>query len=351
MEEQMSPPGQQGPVSPARRRHATRTRVGPSAAIRSAAVFMVWWLWLGSPAGVLSARQPLAATADDIRVLMKRPAVEAALKHLSDHYDQMVEDLVALTEIPAPPFKEEARARNFAERLRGLGLKDVHIDKEGNVVGERPGAGAGPTLLLAAHLDTVFPAGTKTRVRKHGSSYAAPGIGDNTHGLAVMLALIRALEAVAVRTGGDIIFVGDVGEEGLGDLRGVRYLFEKSPLRQRVDLFVSMDGLGDSAITNGGVASRRYRVTYRGPGGPQLRGLRPGEPGLRHGCDRGPPQPPPSARTSKDDLQRGSLRRRHFGERPARVGVDGGGFALLSRPPSWPGWSGSFWPRLRKARR
>ena len=275
MEEQMSSPGQQGPVSPARRRNVTRARGTPSAAVRSAVISIVWWLWLVSPAGVVSASQPLAATEAgipaateaDIHVLMKRPAVEAALKHLSDHYDQMVEDLVALTEIPAPPFKEEARARYFAELLRGLGLKDVRVDKEGNVVGERPGVGEGPTLMLAAHLDTVFPEGTRTRVRKHGSIYAAPGIGDNTHGLAVMLALIRALEAAAVRTGGDIIFVGDVGEEGLGDLRGVRYLFEKSPLRQRVDLFISMDGLGDSAITNGGVASRRYRVTYRGPGG------------------------------------------------------------------------------------
>ena len=263
----MSPPGQRDPVLPARRKDATRARVARSAVIRSAAVFVVWWLWWGSPAAGLAARRPPAATEADIRALIKRPDVEAALKHLSDHYDQMLEDLVALTEIPAPPLKEEARARYFAKRLRELGLKDVHIDEEGNAVGERPGAGEGPTLLLAAHLDTVFPGGTETRVRKHGSIYAVPGIGDNAHGLAVMLAMIRALDAVPMRTGGDIIFVGDVGEEGLGDLRGVRYLFEKSPLRQRVDLFISMDGLGDSAITNGGVASRRYRVTCRGPGG------------------------------------------------------------------------------------
>ena len=267
MEGQMSPAGQRGPVLPAKRKNATRARGTHPAAIRPAAVFLAWWLWLGSPATGLAASHPQAATEADVLALMKRPAVEAALKHLSDHYDQILEDLVDLTEIPAPPFKEAARARYFAKRLRGLGLKNVHIDEEGNAVGERPGAGDGPTLMLAAHLDTVFPEGTKTRVRKHGSIYAAPGIGDNGHGLTVMLALIRALEAVSVRTGGDIIFVGDVGEEGLGDLRGVRYLFEKSPLRRRVDLFISIDGLGDSAITNGGVASRRYRVTYHGPGG------------------------------------------------------------------------------------
>lgn len=198
--------------------------------------------------------------------LMQLPVVKAALKHLDENYDQVVEDLVALTEIPAPSFKEERRASHFAMRLKELGLQKVYIDEEGNAVGERPG-GSGPTLLLAAHLDTVFPEGTETRVKKNGSVYAAPGIGDDTHGLAVMLALIRALEAAQVRTRGNIVFVGNVGEEGLGNLRGVRHLFEKSTLRRRIDIFISMDGLGDSSITNGGVASRRYRVTFRGPGG------------------------------------------------------------------------------------
>ncbi len=225
-------------------------------------------LWL--PGGAVAQQAPptpASVNEAEIRALMDQPAVKAALNHLSEQYDRVVQDLVTLTEIPAPSFKEQARAKYFVERLRELGLKNVHLDEEGNAIGERPGAGSGPTLALAAHLDTVFPEGTDTRVKKNGTIYAAPGIGDDTHGLAVMLALIRALDAACVRTRGHIIFVANVGEEGLGNLRGVRYLFEKSPLRQRINLFVSMDGLGDSAVTNGGVASRRYRVTFRGPGG------------------------------------------------------------------------------------
>ena len=239
-----------------------RRRVAPSAFFLACAVLLL-------RAQALDLVAPPAAPADpgDLRVLMERPVVKAALSHLSEHYDRMVQDLETITEIPAPPFKEQTRAKYFAERLRELGLKDVHIDEEGNAVGIRPGSGNGPTLALGAHLDTVFPEGTDTRVKKKGTVYSAPGIGDNTHGLAVLLALIRALEAAQVRTLGDIIFVGDVGEEGLGNLRGIRYLFEKSPLRRRISMFVALDGLGDTSITNGGVASRRYRVTYRGPGG------------------------------------------------------------------------------------
>jgi len=221
---------------------------------------------LFSLAAALPAQQVGPPSEADIKALMERPVVKAALKHLDENYDQMVQDLVTLTEIPAPSFKEERRASYFALRLKELGLQNVQVDDEGNAVGERPG-GSGPTLLLAAHLDTVFPEGTDTHVKKNGTVYAAPGIGDDTHGLAVMLALIRALDAAQVLTRGSILFTGNVGEEGLGNLRGVRHLFEKSPLRRRIDMFISMDGMGDTAITNGGVASRRYRVTFRGPGG------------------------------------------------------------------------------------
>lgn len=203
----------------------------------------------------------------DVRTLRERGTVKAALTELSAGYERMVRDLVVLTEIPAPSFKEEARAARFAALLREAGLKDAYIDEEGNVVAERRGVGGGPTLVLAAHLDTVFPPGTDVRVKKNGTVYSAPGIGDDTHGLAVMLAIVRALQAARLPTRGDLIFVGDVGEEGLGNLRGVRYLFEKSDLRKRIDLFISLDGLGDNAITNGGVGSRRFRVTFKGPGG------------------------------------------------------------------------------------
>ena len=235
-----------------------------------------WLGWLLILAAVCPAQQFAPAGAAlpqanglevEIRTLRERPAVKAALQHLSDQYDRVITDLVAITQIPAPSFKEQARAKFFAERLREAGLKDTHIDEEGNVVAERPGNNGEPTVMLAAHLDTVFSEGTDVRVKKKGTIYSAPGIGDDSRGLAVVLAVARAMEAVQLKTKGTVVFVGDVGEEGLSNLRGMRYLFEKSPLRKRVDLFISLEGGGDTAITNGGVASKRYRVTFRGPGG------------------------------------------------------------------------------------
>ncbi len=207
------------------------------------------------------------APALDVPALLARPDVKAAFDSLDSGHDRFIRELVELTEIPAPPFKEAARAKALLAKFRELGLKNVEIDAEGNVVGHRPGTGGGPNLVLAAHLDTVFPEGTDVRVKKEGTRYSAPGIGDDTHGLATLLAFIRALDAAHIRTKGDLIFVGDVGEEGLGNLRGVRYLFEKGPLQGRIQNFISLDGGDDSSVVNGGVASRRYRVTFQGPGG------------------------------------------------------------------------------------
>jgi len=235
-----------------------------------------WFAWLLILAAASPAQQFAPAGAApaqtngleaEIRTLRERPAVKAALQHLSEQYERVIGDLVAITQVPAPSFKEQARAKFFAERLREAGLKDTHIDEEGNVVAERPGNEGEPTVMLAAHLDTVFPEGTDVRVRKKGTIYSAPGVGDDSRGLAVVLAVARAMEAVQLKTKGTVVFVGDVGEEGLSNLRGTRYLFEKSPLRKRVDMFISLEGVGDTAITNGGVASKRYRVTFRGPGG------------------------------------------------------------------------------------
>lgn len=199
--------------------------------------------------------------------LLQRPDVKAAFQHLDHDFDRFVKQLVTLTEIPAPPFKEAARAAAVAAEFRKLGLKNVGIDAEGNVTGERRGSGGGPTLMLAAHLDTVFPEGTDVHVKIDGMKYSAPGIGDDTHGLASLLAILRALDAAHVATKGDIIFAADVGEEGLGNSRGVHYLLEKSQYRGKVQDFISIDGGDESSITNGGVASKRYRVTFNGPGG------------------------------------------------------------------------------------
>jgi acetylornithine deacetylase/succinyl-diaminopimelate desuccinylase-like protein len=120
-------------------------------------------------------------------------------------------------------------------------------------------------VVLSAHLDTVFPAGTDVRVKREGTKLTGPGIGDDARGLAVLLAVARALQDAKVETPGTITFVGTVGEEGLGDLRGVKHLFQQT-LKGQIDAFVSIDGAG-LAITNVGVGSYRYRVTFRGPGG------------------------------------------------------------------------------------
>ncbi|HET9132068.1 MAG TPA: M20/M25/M40 family metallo-hydrolase, partial [Terriglobia bacterium] len=134
--------------------------------------------------------------------------------------------------------------------------------------GIRKGVGNGPLIAIAAHLDTVFPEGTKIKVKKEGTRLLAPGVGDDTRGLAVMLGIIRAMDNAKIQTTSDILFVGDVGEEGPGDLRGMRYLFEKGPYKGRIKMFVSLDGAGDgSELTTGALGSKRYRVTFKGPGG------------------------------------------------------------------------------------
>lgn len=184
----------------------------------------------------------------------------------ADH-DRTVADVVTLTEIPSPPFGEEQRAAAYLEMLRAHGLEEVEQDEIGNVMGLRRGFGNGDILVVAAHLDTVFPAGTDVRVRREGTRLFAPGVSDDTWSLAVNLAFIRALDAAGIRTRHDLLFVGDVGEEGLGDLRGIRHLFAKGRHRERIRAFLTVDSPEVERIVSGGVGSRRYRVTFRGPGG------------------------------------------------------------------------------------
>jgi acetylornithine deacetylase/succinyl-diaminopimelate desuccinylase-like protein len=192
----------------------------------------------------------------------------AAAEHAERTHDRLVEEIIELTEIPAPPFKETARGHAFLEKLRGAGLSDVETDAEGNVLGVRKGTGGAPLVAIAAHLDTVFPEDTDVTVTRTGTRLAAPGIGDNSRGLAVLLAVIRALDAANARTASDILFIGNVGEEGPGDLRGMRYLFQEGKFRDRIRTFISIDGGGaGSSITTGGVGSKRYRAVFTGPGG------------------------------------------------------------------------------------
>lgn len=190
-----------------------------------------------------------------------------ATTFIEGDYERFVRELIALNEIPAPPFKEAARAKAFLAMLKESGLSDVEMDAEGNAMGVRKGAGAGPMLAVVAHLDTVFPEGTNVKVKREGTRLHAPGIGDNTRGAALMLAVVRAMNAAKIRTSVDILFVGNVGEEGEGDLRGVKFLLHKGKYKDRIRKFVAIEGGEQGTITRGGVGSLRYRVSFKGPGG------------------------------------------------------------------------------------
>ena len=213
-----------------------------------------------APSTTVVARRPV-----NVAHLAGLPAVRAALDAVRAGEARTIQDQIRLCEIPAPPFKEAARAQAYAEAFRAAGLADVRIDAAGNVIGERQGLSRRPHLVLGAHLDTIFPEDTRVAVTRTGNVLRGPGIADNCRGLAVLLAVARALDAAGLKTPGRITFVGTVGEEGLGDLRGVKALFTGG-LAGHIDRFVSVDGSGHG-ITNVAVGSRRYRVTFRGLGG------------------------------------------------------------------------------------
>ncbi len=212
----------------------------------------------------------VALDAQPIRVPIGHPAIAKALATIKADNAWTLEQQASICEIAAPPFKEAARAAEFKRRLEALGIVNVHIDATGNVIGQRIGSGAGPTVVLSAHLDTVFPEGTNVTVRRDsttagGTRLTAPGIGDDCRGLASVLAVARAMRSADVRTLGTVYFVGTVGEEGPGNLRGVRALFA-GELKGKIDYFISVDGTGFGA-TSGAVGSNRYRVSYKGRGG------------------------------------------------------------------------------------
>ena len=211
-----------------------------------------------------------ASPADEVARVRALPAFKAALTVLDRDHERLIEEVIQLTEIPAPPFAEDARAAAYLEMLRAHGLTGVERDAEGNVMGIRRGTGPenGPLLAVSAHLDTVFPEGTDVTVRRDGTRLSAPGVGDDTLGLAALLAMIRAMDEAGIETARDILFIGDVGEEGTGDLRGMKHLFREGRYRDRIEAFISLDGAGSGAsIVHGAVGSKRYRVTFKGPGG------------------------------------------------------------------------------------
>ena len=219
--------------------------------------------------GVVS---PAAAQTADALVsgIISSANFKSATTFFEGDHDRFVRELITLTEIPAPPFKEKARATAYLEMLRGLGLSDAEMDAEGNVMGIRRGTGNAadrPVLAVLAHLDTVFPEGTDVKVKRDGTKLMAPGVGDDTRGLALILSIVRAMDAARFQTPKDILFVGNVGEEGEGDLRGVKYLLQRGKYKDRIKSFISIDGGDQGPIVNGALGSKRYRVTFKGPGG------------------------------------------------------------------------------------
>ena len=202
---------------------------------------------------------------EEMEVLTAQQAVQNAMDRVEELDPWGMELLVELTEIPAPPFMEEVRAMRFAELLREVGADSVWIDSEGNAVGLRRGRGGGRTVAFGGHLDTVFPEGTDVTVRMRGDTLYAPGVGDDTRGLVVILTVLRAMEETNLETADDLLFIGTVGEEGLGDLRGMKHLFREGA--DPIDAWIEIDGGGLSRLVTQGLGSVRYRVTFSGPGG------------------------------------------------------------------------------------
>src|SRR5207253_2119121 len=170
-------------------------------------------------AAAASAQEPVA------NALMKQPAVRAALDAVKANEAQTIADQIRFCEIPAPEFKEETRGKELQRVFQQIGLQNIRVDKVGNVLGDYVGA-PHPHLVIAAHLDTVFPEGTDVHVKREGNILRGPGIGDDCRGLGVLVAIAREMKKANVQTKGTVTFVANVGEEGLGDLRGVKELFK-----------------------------------------------------------------------------------------------------------------------------
>jgi len=196
--------------------------------------------------------------------LAENARVRTALDWLERNLSWINDTQVRLTEIPAPPFQEQARAAAVSQVLAEAGL-EVQTDKVGNVIGELRGANEGEVVLLSAHLDTVFPAGTNVKVHRDGSRMTAPGISDNGTGLAALVAIARAIESAHLRPVRTILFAGNVGEEGEGNLRGMRELVDT--YRSKLKAAVVLDGSGTDHVTTKALASRRLEATITGPGG------------------------------------------------------------------------------------
>ncbi len=213
--------------------------------------------------------QPICTqeTQELIAKLRACPAVEKGLAQAEEQHQQRINEQVQLTEVPAPPFHEEERAKVFAQLLAAAGIPDVHQDQIGNVIGRLKGIGNGPTLVIGAHIDTVFKEGTPIKVSQEGTKYFAPGISDDAAGLVSLLQVARSITQQGIKTVGDIVFVGILGEEGNGDLRGCKALFK---VKNDYDGMLAIDSANVHRILRGSVGCKRYRIIFESLGAHSL---------------------------------------------------------------------------------
>lgn len=201
----------------------------------------------------------------EINSLGKNDKIQKAFKIIQDLEPTSIKELIELTEIPAPPFQEQKRAEHYKKMLHAAGIDSIWIDEVGNVLALRKGSGNGKTVLIDAHLDTVFPIETDVTVKLKGDTLYAPGIGDDTRGLSMMLSILKSMNGASIKTESDILFVATVGEEGLGDLRGIKNIFKQGA--KKIDSHIAIDGGDINSIISSGLGSIRYKVTFNGPGG------------------------------------------------------------------------------------
>ena len=201
----------------------------------------------------------------EIKKLHKNKQLQMAFSIIDEIDSQTVEDLITLTEIEAPPFQEGKRAVAFKKMLEEAGVEKVWIDDVGNVIGLKKGTEGKRVVVLDAHMDTVFPEGTDVTVKRKGDTLYAPGIGDDTRGLTMLIAIAKAMNKAELKSKADIWFVGSVGEEGLGDLRGVKHLFREGA--PKIDAWIAIDGGEVGRVNNAGLGSTRYKAVFKGKGG------------------------------------------------------------------------------------
>ncbi len=219
-----------------------------------------------SPSTRSSTTEPFIGIQQEIARLAAAPAVRSAMEWFRDKETEFARWQLDLAGIPAPPFGEDARSDWLAGKFKAIGLKDVHQDSIGNVFGSRPGE-QGSSVSISAHLDTVFPAGTPLKIRQQGGKLYGPGISDNAAGVTALLAVAAAFANFDLPHASPLLFIGNVGEEGEGDLRGMRHIFADPKWKDSIRASIVLDGAGSDTVVAEALGSRRFEVIIRGPGG------------------------------------------------------------------------------------